>query len=124
MRYEELSYTNKTGILAFPDHYVSAKAVVDSTLVSANADGKKILPAGTIVGGGTGTGFLADSANKIGLQNDADAEGVLLEDVDVTYGDAYGAVLIHGFVNLDKLPTAPDAAAKTALVGRVVFVGE
>ena len=123
MRYEELSYTNKTGILAFPDHYVAAKAVVDSTLVTA-VDGKKILPAGTVVGGATGFPFLADTANKIGLQNDADAEGILLEDVDVTYGDAYGAVLIHGFVNLDKLPTAPDAAAKTALAGRVVFVGE
>ena len=123
MRYEELSYTHKTGILAFPDHYVAAKAVVDSTLVTA-VDGKKILPAGTVVGGATGFPFLADTANKIGLQNDADAEGILLEDVDVTYGDAYGAVLIHGFVNLDKLPTAPDAAAKTALAGRVVFVGE
>ena len=124
MRYEELSYTNKTGILAFPDHYVAAKAVVDASLVVAGSDGKKILPAGTIVGGGTGTGFLNDSANKIGLQNDADAEGVLMEDVDVTYGDAYGSVLIHGFVNLDKLPTAPDAAAVTALKGRVVFIGE
>lgn len=123
MRFESQTFGNRKNILAFPDHYVATKAVVDSTLVSANAEGKKIIPAGTIVGGATGAPFLTNIANKIGVQNDADAEGVLLEDADVTYGDVYAAVLIHGFVETAKLPTPPDAAAKTALGSRIVFVG-
>lgn len=123
MRMETVTYGNRKNILAFPDHYIATKAVVDSTLVAANAEGKKIIPAGTIVGGATGFPFLTDIANKIGAQNDADAEGVLLEDADVTYGDVYAAVIIHGFIETAKLPEVPSAAAKTALGSRIVFVG-
>lgn len=123
MRFETKTYGNRKNILAIPDHYVPLKAVVDSTLVAANAEGKKIIPAGTIVGGATGAPFLTNIANKIGVQNDADAEGVLLEDADVTHGDVYASVIVHGFVKTAKLPEAPSAAAKTALGSRIVFVG-
>jgi hypothetical protein len=47
--------------------------------------------------------------------NDGTAEGILFSDVDVTYGPAPGALLIHGFVDLTKLPVQPAAAAITAM---------
>jgi hypothetical protein len=40
---------------------------------------------------------------------------VNLDDVDVTFGKASGAMIIHGFIAVDKLPEAPAASAITAL---------
>lgn len=116
MKYTETSYGNRKSILSFTDHYVAVPIMIDSTdvgVVTDSGSGRKILPAGTIVGGG----FLTGTNVKATTQNDADAEGVLMYDVDVTYGDAPGAAIIHGFVSLAKLPAAPAAEAKTALRG-------
>jgi hypothetical protein len=49
--------------------------------------------------------------------NDATAVGIVFEDVDVTTGAMPGSVVTKGVVYLDRLPTAPAAAAKTALEG-------
>lgn len=110
-KFVETTFGNKKGILKFPDHYVNLAVTVSDAGITANADGKKIVPAGTILGGG----FLASESVQAVKTNDAGAEGVLFSDVDVTYGSAPGAALIHGFVALDKLPEAPTAEAITAL---------
>lgn len=110
-KFVETVYTNSREILKVPDHYINVAVTVDDTGVTANADGKKIVPAGTIVGGG----FLTDVTKKAVKTNGAGAEGVLLYDVDVTYGPAAGAVILHGFVDLNKLPEAPAAETVTAL---------
>lgn len=104
-------YASGKEILKYPDHHVSMTATFDDTGITANVDGKKIVPAGTIVGGG----MLADRSVKAKATNDATAEGVSRYDVDVTYGPAVGAVVIHGFVDLTKLPTQPTTEAMTAL---------
>lgn len=43
------------------------------------------------------------------------ADGILFNDVDVTYGEAPGAMMIAGFVNLDKLPKEPSASIEQSL---------
>lgn len=98
-------------ILKFPDHYVALAVTVDDTGITADANGKKIVPAGTILGGG----FIDDDTAKAVKANDGTAEGVLFNDTDVTYGPASGAAIIHGFIATDKLPEAPTGEAKTAL---------
>ncbi len=236
-KFVETTYLNKTEILKFPDHYVALAVTVDDTGIVANTDGKKIVPAGTPVGGATGS-VLADASQKVQKKNTAptapvkasvtldctngnadivitaveagtagngikvqlknpagnnqaltvdlvdnaivvslatgvagaitstaaeviaainaslearvlvvaanatgsdgtgvvnaiaatalidgsagsagvtEAEGLLLSDVDVTYGSAPGAMLIHGFVALGKLPETPDAGVIAAL---------
>lgn len=110
-KFVETIYTNKQEILKFPDHYVNLAITVDDTGVAPNAEGKKIVPAGTILGGG----FLLDDSVGAVKINGAGAEGVLFNDTDVTHGPAPGAALIHGFVALDKLPEQPTAEAITAL---------
>lgn len=110
-KFVETVYTNSKEILKFSDHYINVAVTVDDTGVTVNDDGKKIVPAGTIVGGG----FLGDNTKKALKTNGAGAEGVLFYDVDVTYGPAAGAVIIHGFIDLNKLPEAPAAEAVTAL---------
>lgn len=47
--------------------------------------------------------------------NDATAEGIVYEDVDVTTGDMPGSVVLKGVVYEDRLPVAIATAAKTAL---------
>ena len=110
-KFVETTYTNKKEILKFPDHYVNLAITVSDAGITVNSDGKKIVPAGTILGGG----FLLDESVEAVKTNGAGAEGVLFNDTDVTHGPAPGAVLIHGFVALDKLPEQPTADAMTAL---------
>ena len=122
MKFVQTDYLSTKNILRFPDHYVTVPVMVDDTGVVVNTDGKKLVPAGTIIGGSGGK-VLEDPDNiLVTVSNDADAEGVLFNDVDVTHGPAAGAMLIHGFPVLDKLPVVPDAAAITALAGRIVFL--
>lgn len=81
------------------NEFVAESVVFDATSAAVvEADGKKIIPAGTIW-----------------PANDATAKGVILNDVDVTYGNENGALVTHGYINKNKLPAAPSAAAETAL---------
>lgn len=50
--------------------------------------------------------------------NDANAIGIVYEDVDVTTGNMPGSVVTAGTVYADRLPTAAASAAKTALEGK------
>lgn len=131
-KFVETSYLNKIDILKLADHHVAIPVTVDDTGITANADGKKIVSAGIPVGG-VGGATLADPTKKVAKKNTqgaatgaagagVDAEGVLLNDVDVTYGPAPGAMVIHGFINLNKLPEAPVADVVAALKGRITFL--
>lgn len=105
-KFIQQDYGNIKEILKFPDHYVALAITVDDEGVVANEEGKKIVPAGTILGGKTGP-ILEDTEELAVAKNDADAEGVLFRDTDVTYGPAAGALIIHGFIATDKLPEVP-----------------
>lgn len=85
-------------------------------------NGKKIILAGTPVGGDKD--FYEDEKAELVVSNDAKAVGVLLHDVDVTNGVANGTVLVFGFVNVNRLDTNVTITdeAKEALNGKVTFV--
>lgn len=90
-------------ILAIPDHYVAlafkhARAVSGSTGLAVLEEGRYIVKAGTIY-----------------PANNSTAIGVILNDYDVTDGDAQMAVVIHGFIKVAALPTVPASAAITAM---------
>lgn len=124
--YAETTYSNTKQILLC-DHKVAINVLVSDDGVVANSDGKKIVPAGTIVGGSTvpvltNRGEPVAKKNTQGVDGSA-AEGVLLYDVDVTHGANTGAMIIHGFVLLDRLPEAPCADAIAALKD-ITFVAE
>ena len=90
-------------ILAIPDHYVAlgfkhAKAVAGTLGLAVLVDGKYVVKAGTIY-----------------PANDANAIGVVLNDYDVTDGDAMMAVVIHGFIKVAALPAIPSANAISAM---------
>lgn len=88
----------------------------------APSNGRKIIPAGTPVGGESN--FYEDEQAILVVSNDAKAQGVLLYDVDVSAGTANGTLLVFGFVNENRLEDGltVSAAAKKALDGKVTFV--
>lgn len=91
MKFKQTSHVQEKLILA-NDHYVAIP--YDCTSIEA-ADG--VVKAGTVI-----------------PANDSTAIGVLLTDV---YKDENpnGTIVIHGFIDVGKMATAPAAAAITAL---------
>ena len=90
-------------ILAIPDHYVAlgfkhAKADAGTPGLATLVDGRYVVKAGTFY-----------------PANDATAIGVVLNDYDVTDGDAMMAVVIHGFIKTAALPAVPSADAIAAM---------
>ena len=86
MKFKRTSIAADKLILA-NDHYVAIP--YDCSEVSAEENG--VIPAGTII-----------------PANDSTAIGVPKENPN-------GAVVIHGFIETAKLPTAPESDAKTAM---------
>ncbi|MGM0214961.1 hypothetical protein [Enterococcus sp. AZ109] len=113
-------------ILANATLYQAFGAQIKADGVVADASGRKIIPAGTPVGGSDN--FLADEMAELKVTNTAgdapSTQGVLLYEVDVTNGPANGTVVVFGFVNENRLDTAltVESGAKTALAGKVTFV--
>lgn len=97
-------------ILAIPDHYVAlgfkhAKADAVTPGLATLVEGRYIVKAGTVY-----------------PANDATAVGIVLNDYDVTDGDAMLAVVIHGFVKEAALPAVPSQEAKNAMKD-IKFIG-
>lgn len=95
MKYKTIAYNSAKHILAMPDHYVSIarKGTKTSGMVVEEGD-RFIIKAGTIY-----------------PSNDDKAIGVVLQDYDVTESDASMAIVLHGFIRVDRLPTSPSDAA-------------
>ena len=93
MKFTRTEYANNKEILKFGvQDYVAHPCMVSASGVSADADGRKIVKAGSIL-------------NASGsVVNDGTAEGVLLYDVDVTNGDTNGALVVFGFIDGTKIP--------------------
>jgi hypothetical protein len=93
------SYGTKTEVnFLASSKFTSFTYQVSNAGVTANAEGRKIVPAGTVY-----------------PANDATAFGILLTDTDVTEGSQPGAVVVDGWILEARLPVVPTAAAKTAM---------
>lgn len=100
------NFGQSKGILKFFPYEGAACLVPQSAVSSADANGNKIVPAGTPW-----------------PSNDDKCLGYLLEDVDVTQGDAPGTYVYQGTVDWEKVKslTISDAARKAT--PRVTFYG-
>lgn len=98
--------TGTNEILQFPDHYVAyAQVISKDSALAVTVGSRKIVKAGTL---------FPNSVSPIGL---------VLNDADVTDGDANVAILVHGFVNIAKLPAEPTAAQKELLPNIGFYTG-
>ena len=101
----EKEFTQAKTILKYFD-YKGAACVVPEAGVAADANGKKIVKAGTP--------FPA---------NDSTCKGYLLHDVDVTQGDAPGTYIFEGSIDNKKLTAAEVTVSNEAKAAtpRVTF---
>lgn len=109
-------------VLLNPDNAFEIGVQVGNTGVSADSNGRKIIKAGTPVGG---TVSALETRNTVlsvtnTSSNGANAQGVLRHDVDVTNGNANATMIVRGEVDSSKCPTIA-AEAKTALI-HIIFV--
>lgn len=120
---KETAVTPKT-ILFCKEPMVSIGCQVTNTGVAAGSDGKKIIKAGTPVGGDTNVLLNRQTALVVtNLAADgAKAQGVLLHDVDVTAGATNATLVIFGYINPNKLDVVPVAEAVTALAGKITLI--
>lgn len=105
MEVKKTTYGTEDTILYNLHEYVGRSITISDDGVTANADGKKIVKAGSIV----------DKTGKI--VNDGTARYVVLQNVDVTKGVRSATGIYIGSVHASKLPVTPSATAKAALKG-------
>ena len=109
MKVIQTEYGSDKDILFNLDPYTARPIMVDDEGVKANENGRKIVPAGSIL-------------NAMGqITNIPDARYVLLKDVDVTFGPAAGAGVYRGTIDLSKLPVVPSTDAIKSLKG-IIFM--
>ncbi len=85
MKFKSNEFTQPVEILKFND-FKGAPCMVSATGVVADENGLKIVKAGTPY-----------------PANDATCKGILLHDVDVTYGEAPGTYVYEGAIDNKKL---------------------
>jgi hypothetical protein len=107
-------YGSSKEIVMFLRDCENAAGMVLAAGVSAGSDGKKNVPAGTLV-------YHDRTSGEVTAANDATTNGVLRYDVDVTYGDAPAAVVYAGTVKTEHLPAPPVSAAVEAMP-RITFM--
>lgn len=104
-------FVNDKQILVAPELAFEVSVLVANTGVNANAEGRKIIPAGTPVGGATNVLLNRQTVLTKGTSN---AQGVLLHDVDVTAGDTNASMVVSGVVDILKLDETTQADIQTA----------
>lgn len=112
----EKNFNNENDILIAPKLAVSFPCIVSNTGVSANADGRKIIKAGSPLFGSVD--FTRNRDTKLRVTADETYKycaGVARWDIDVTAGDTNATVLYFGFVDYLKLDAAVQTAVDTAL---------
>lgn len=94
------NFVNEKQILIAPELAFTIGCLVGNTGVDTDANGKKIIKAGTPVGGTTSVLTNRQTVLTKGASN---AQGVVLHDVDVTDGDGRATLVVAGYVDLYKL---------------------
>ena len=115
------SYGTEKTILIAPELAFTIPVQVTKTGITADADGKKIIKAGTPIGGSTNV--LENRNTVLVVANGSTAQGVILHDVDVTAGQENATMVVAGYVDLNKIAVAnqPVADAKAALT-KITFM--
>lgn len=108
-------------VLLNPDNAFEIGVQVGDTGVTA-VDGKKIIPAGTPVGGTVSVLKTRNTVLTVANSSEAgkNAQGVLRHDVDVTDGTANGTLIVRGEVDSSKCPTI--AAEAEAALTHIIFL--
>ena len=115
------SYANEKQILIAPELAFTIGCLVGNSGVDADSNGRKIIKAGTPVGGATSVLTNRQTVLTKGADN---AQGVVLHDVDVTDGDGRATLVVSGYVDLYKVDSDVQSiiTSATSTLSRIVFL--
>lgn len=99
--------------------YKRVGITVDASTVAADANGNKILKAGTILAPITATGKYAAYDNTLSNGRET-AEGILTTGINLKDGDVITHLLLQGSVLAARI-SGLDSAARADLAGRIIF---
>ena len=113
MYFNRVKYENDMEILVTEKNLVAFSGTVVSAGVDANAEGKKIVKAGSFI----------DAAGAVvkpsGSTFPGTPIGVLRNTVDVTNGDAPASIIVEGYLREDRVLDGFDEGAQTAVKSKV-----
>jgi len=114
-------YGNEKQILIAPELAFTIGCLVGNTGVDANENGRKIIKAGTPVGGVTS---ILTNRQTVLTKGASNAQGVVLHDVDVTDGDGRATLVLAGYVDLYKLDSdvVSIVSDATATLTKITFL--
>ena len=115
------SYGNEKQILIAPELAFTIGCLVGNTGVDANSNGRKIIKAGTPVGGSTS---VLTNRQTVLTKGEENAQGIVLHDVDVTDGDGRATLVVSGYVDLYKVDDDVKTiiTSATSTLSRIVFL--
>lgn len=114
------SYAGPKTILIAPELAFSIPVIVTNTGIGADTNGRKIIKAGTPIGGETNVLLNRQTAL---IKDETNAQGILLHNVDVTEGETNATMLVSGYVDLTRIETdtVPSEIVQNKL-NRIVFM--
>ena len=115
--FKKTTYTNEMEILATDANLVCFSGTVLAAGVTANADGKKYVVAGTLIDATCAVVTQTGAAGSETLTTTP--VGILYQTVDVTNGNEPGSIMVEGYLRADRVLVGLAAkgitAVKTAL---------
>lgn len=117
---------NQSALIA-PDQAIGLPGTLDSSVVTAGTDGKKVIKAGTPVGASVNwlTTDQSTAVTKLSEFTAAEGEifaGVVADDVDLTAGDKEATILFANVYLRQKMLDTTVVAALQAVAGKTTGV--
>lgn len=121
------TYMANQNALIAPDQAIGLPGTLDSSVVTAGADGKKVIKAGTPVGASVNwlTTDQSTAVTKLSEFTAAEGEifaGVVADDVDLTAGDKEATILFANVYLRQKMLDTTVVAALQAVAGKTTGV--
>lgn len=126
MKFKKTTFAGIAEILKFPDSYTSLAVMMDDNGIVADADGKKIVQKGTIVGGAAAP-VLTDITQKVRKKNTASvaatlATGVVGNNNAITFTAKTAGTAGNGIKVQLKDPAAASQALSVSIAGDTIVV--
>ena len=113
MYFKKIDYTNEMEILFTEKNLVTFTHTVVAADVTVNAEGKKIVLAGSLI---TADGKVVKQTGTTGQEAlSAQPVGVLYRTVDVTNGDMPCSLIVEGYLRADRVLEGFVEAKKTEI---------
>lgn len=119
------NYNFEKTVLDMHSFYYTLPCQVTNTGLTADSNGKKIIKAGTPVGGDTDALLNRDTAVLIATNdatNGPKTQGVVIHDVDVTAGQTTATVAFAGVIDMAKMDSTFALDSKVTFPHDIIYM--